>query len=216
MVWDWACLWSWFPTTRSWTITRMNLPRNSKSKAMPHDRVPSKQVFFSEFQVSWALSLFCFRSLTDTKERVLAKAIKIACYKEDKPWVGQNSSVAPVVDEVLGYEADVRARLDWLFCLLLWVNALDVALNGVCASRHIKMEDTRLPALWTLGMEIFASNSLSCPSIFWIISPHCYWSSFSQVRKIWVSFQALKRWDFNKSRFRPLKKRRKRPSRTEY
>ncbi|KAE9377958.1 glycosyltransferase family 1 protein [Stipitochalara longipes BDJ] len=49
---------------------------------------------------------------THSSTKGLAKAIEIACKKEDKVWVGQNASLAPIVDAVVGYEDDIRARLD--------------------------------------------------------------------------------------------------------
>jgi len=42
----------------------------------------------------------------------LAEAVRIACQKEEKAWGGHNTSFAAVVDGVVGYEEDVRARLD--------------------------------------------------------------------------------------------------------
>jgi beta-1,4-N-acetylglucosaminyltransferase len=47
-----------------------------------------------------------------TNNRDLAKAIRIACQKEEKAWGGHNTSFATIVDSVVGYEEDVRARLD--------------------------------------------------------------------------------------------------------
>ncbi|EKD14422.1 uncharacterized protein L3040_005745 [Drepanopeziza brunnea f. sp. 'multigermtubi'] len=44
--------------------------------------------------------------------RNLASAIRAACAKEGKAWGGHNTSFAPIVDNVVGYEEDVRARLD--------------------------------------------------------------------------------------------------------
>jgi hypothetical protein len=44
--------------------------------------------------------------------RDLAEAIGIACKKEDKSWGGHNTSFATIIDNVVGYEDDVRARLD--------------------------------------------------------------------------------------------------------
>jgi beta-1,4-N-acetylglucosaminyltransferase len=44
--------------------------------------------------------------------RGLARAIGNACEKQEKAWVGHNTSLAPIIDAVVGYEDDVRARLD--------------------------------------------------------------------------------------------------------
>lgn len=44
--------------------------------------------------------------------RGLARAIGNACEKHEKTWVGHNASLAPIIDTVVGYEDDVRARLD--------------------------------------------------------------------------------------------------------
>ncbi len=44
--------------------------------------------------------------------RHLAEAIRGACTKEEKQWGGHNTNFAAVVDNVVGYEDDVRARLD--------------------------------------------------------------------------------------------------------
>ncbi|OWP06795.1 hypothetical protein B2J93_8852 [Marssonina coronariae] len=42
----------------------------------------------------------------------LAAAIRAACTKEEKAWGGHNTSFATIVDNVVGYEEDTRARLD--------------------------------------------------------------------------------------------------------
>ncbi|PVH85352.1 glycosyltransferase family 1 protein [Cadophora sp. DSE1049] len=44
--------------------------------------------------------------------RNLAEAIAKACKKEEKVWGGHNTSFATIVDNVVGYEDDVRAQLD--------------------------------------------------------------------------------------------------------
>ncbi|KAH6713100.1 glycosyl transferase [Leptodontidium sp. 2 PMI_412] len=44
--------------------------------------------------------------------RNLAEAIAKACKKEEKAWGGHNTSFAAIVDNVVGYEDDVRAQLD--------------------------------------------------------------------------------------------------------
>jgi len=49
---------------------------------------------------------------TKSNTRDLAEAIRIACQKEEKAWAGHNTSFATIVDSVVGYEEDVRARLD--------------------------------------------------------------------------------------------------------
>ncbi|KAH7419911.1 glycosyl transferase [Cadophora sp. MPI-SDFR-AT-0126] len=42
----------------------------------------------------------------------LAEAIAKACKKEEKAWGGHDTSFAAIVDDVVGYEDDVRAQLD--------------------------------------------------------------------------------------------------------
>jgi hypothetical protein len=42
----------------------------------------------------------------------LAKAIVTACKKEEKAWGGHNAKFSKIVDEVVGYEDDIKARLD--------------------------------------------------------------------------------------------------------
>jgi len=49
---------------------------------------------------------------TKSDTRNLANAIGIACKKEEKPWGGHSSKFPGIVDSVLGYEDDVKARLD--------------------------------------------------------------------------------------------------------
>ncbi|PBP18618.1 glycosyltransferase family 28 domain-containing protein [Diplocarpon rosae] len=44
--------------------------------------------------------------------RNLAAAIRAACIKEEKAWGGHTTSFAAIVDDVVGYEEDTRARLD--------------------------------------------------------------------------------------------------------
>ncbi|KAL2071583.1 hypothetical protein VTL71DRAFT_12818 [Oculimacula yallundae] len=49
---------------------------------------------------------------TKASTRNLAEAIVKICQKEEKNWGGHNTSFAPIVNNVVGYEEDVRAQLD--------------------------------------------------------------------------------------------------------
>ncbi|RKF63956.1 UDP-N-acetylglucosamine transferase subunit alg13 [Erysiphe neolycopersici] len=42
----------------------------------------------------------------------LPQAIRKACTKEPTPWAGHNASLAPIINDVVGYEEDLKAQLD--------------------------------------------------------------------------------------------------------
>lgn len=71
-----------------------------KAKVMSLSRILSK--FWTSYVSSSKL----------TQLRHLAQAIKTACLKDQKAWGGHTSNFSQIIDEVVGFEEDVGARLD--------------------------------------------------------------------------------------------------------
>ncbi|TQS35010.1 hypothetical protein Golomagni_04584 [Golovinomyces magnicellulatus] len=49
---------------------------------------------------------------TKSGVRDLPEAIRKAYMKEIKAWTGKNASLAPIINDVIGYEEDIKAHLD--------------------------------------------------------------------------------------------------------
>ncbi|POS85304.1 hypothetical protein EPUL_003000 [Erysiphe pulchra] len=49
---------------------------------------------------------------TKSTIRGLPEAIQKACTKEPRAWAGHNASLAPIINDVVGYEEDLKAQLD--------------------------------------------------------------------------------------------------------